>query len=84
MIDWFVSILRDYPPLALFLTLGLGFLVGKIRFGGFQLGSVTAVLLIGVLIGQLKIPMSGPIRSGLIFSNRFEGQEVNRLFSPFL
>ena len=62
MIDWFVSILRDYPPLALFLTLGLGILVGKIRFGGFQLGSVTAVLLIGVLIGQLKIPMSGPIK----------------------
>ena len=62
MIDWLVSILREYPPLALFLTLGLGFFVGKIRFGNFQLGSVTAVLLIGVLIGQLEIPMSGPIK----------------------
>lgn len=62
MIDWFVSILREYPPLALFLTIGLGFLVGKIRIRGFQIGSVTAVLLIGVLIGQLRIPMSGPIK----------------------
>ena len=62
MIDWFVSILRDYPPLALFLTIGLGFFIGRIRFGNFQLGSVTAVLLVGVLVGQLVIPMSGPIK----------------------
>lgn len=63
MLDWFTSILRDYPPLALFLTIGLGFLIGKIRFGNFQLGNVTSVLLVGVLIGQLEIPMSGPIKS---------------------
>lgn len=62
MIDWFVDILRQYPPLALFLTIGLGFLIGRIRIGNFQLGSVTTVLLIGVLIGQLRIPMSGPIK----------------------
>lgn len=62
MIDWFTSILRAYPPLALFLTIGLGFLIGRIRIGNFQLGSVTSVLLVGVLIGQLQIPMSGPIK----------------------
>lgn len=59
---WFVSILQQYPPLALFLSIGLGFLIGRIRFGSFQLGSVTSVLLVGVLIGQLEIPMSGPIK----------------------
>lgn len=62
MIDWIISILREYPPLALFLTIGLGFLIGRIRFGNFQLGSVTSVLLVGVLIGQLEIPVSGPIK----------------------
>lgn len=62
MIDAFVDILRQYPPLALFLTIGLGFFIGKIRIGSFQLGSVTAVLLVGVLIGQLRIPMSGPLK----------------------
>lgn len=62
MIEWFTTILRTYPPLALFLTIGLGFLVGRIKFGNFQLGSVTAVLLIAVLVGQLNIPMSGPIK----------------------
>lgn len=62
MADYFISILRDYPPLALFLTVGLGFLIGKIKIGGFTLGSVTSVLLVGVLVGQLDIPMSGPLK----------------------
>ena len=62
MADYFISILRDYPPLALFLTVGLGFLIGKIKIGSFTLGSVTSVLLIGVLVGQLDIPMSGPLK----------------------
>ncbi len=50
MADWFVTLLRDYPPLALFLTIGAGFLIGRIRIGSFSLGSVTAVLLVGILI----------------------------------
>ena len=62
MLDSFASILRTYPALAIFLTVGLGFLIGKIRFGSFSLGSVTSVLLVGILIGQLDIPMSGPIK----------------------
>lgn len=63
MITWFVDILREYPPLVLFLTVGLGFLIGRIKFGSFQLGSVTSVLLVGVVIGQLDIPIDGPIKS---------------------
>lgn len=63
MIDWFASILRDYPPIAIFLTLGLGFLIGQIKIGSFQLGSVTSVLIVGAIIGQLDIPVSGPIKS---------------------
>ncbi len=60
MIDSIVDILREYPPLALFLTIALGFYIGKIKIGSFQLGSVTYAFLVGVLIGQLKIKMSGP------------------------
>ena len=62
MLDSFTQILRTYPTLALFLTLGLGFMIGKIRIGSFSLGSVTAVLLVGVLVGQLNIPMDGPLK----------------------
>lgn len=63
MIHWFGTILQQYPPLAIFLTLGLGFLIGRIKFGNFQLGSVTSVLLVGVVIGQFDIAISGPIKA---------------------
>lgn len=62
MFEAFADILREYPTLALFLTVGLGFLFGRIKIGNFSLGSVTAVLLVGVLVGQLNIQMSGPLK----------------------
>lgn len=62
MLDSLADILRDYPTIALFFTVGAGFMIGKIRIGNFSIGSVTAVLLVGVAIGQLNIPMSGPIK----------------------
>ena len=63
MFDSFVSILRESPPLAIFLVIGIGFFLGKLRIGSFSLGSVTAVLLVGVAVGQRDIPMSGPIKT---------------------
>jgi len=45
--------LRDFPFIALFLTLGLGFFVGKFKVGKFVLGGIAGTLLIGVLIGQV-------------------------------
>lgn len=63
MIDYITHLLRDYPALTVFLTVGLGFLLGRVRFGNFQLGSVTSVLIIGVVIGQLDIPMSGIMKT---------------------
>lgn len=62
MIDTIIGILRDYPAITLFLTIGAGFLIGKLRIGQFTLGSVTAVLLVGVLVGQLDISIAGPIK----------------------
>jgi putative transport protein len=47
--DWFASALRQHPELALFLTLAIGYAVGKIRFGSVQLGAVTGVLIAGVV-----------------------------------
>ena len=51
--EWFVNTLRHYPELAIFLTLGLGYLVGKLKLGKVTLGAVTGTLLVGVLVGQL-------------------------------
>ena len=61
-IEWITDLLRAHPELAIYLTLGLGFLIGKIQVKGFSLGIVTSVLLVGVLVGQLQIPMTGALK----------------------
>ncbi len=61
--EWIIELLRDHPELAIFLTLALGFWIGKIKIGNFSLGVVTSVLLVGVLVGQLDIPVGGPLKS---------------------
>src|SRR5216117_3519522 len=47
--------LRHNPELAIFLTLALGFFIGRLRIGTFSLGTVVGTLLAGVLVGQLDI-----------------------------
>ena len=60
--DWFADTLRENPSLAIFLTLGLGFLIGQLKYKAFSLGTVTSVLLVGVIVGQLDISIPGPIQ----------------------
>jgi putative transport protein len=45
--------LRQHPELAVFLTLAIGFLIGRLRLGAFRLGNVVGTLLAGVLVGQI-------------------------------
>lgn len=61
--EWFANLLRHYPELAVFLTLALGFWIGKFKVKKFTLGTVTSVLLVGVVVGQLDIPITGPLKS---------------------
>jgi len=63
VIDWLFGTLRTYPEIAIFLTLALGFYFGKFKFRGIGLGAVTATLLAGVLIGQLGITISTPLKA---------------------
>jgi putative transport protein len=60
---WFAATLRQYPEIAIFLTLAIGYYFGKFTFRGIGLGSVTATLLAGVLIGQLGITISQPLKA---------------------
>ncbi|MDL2264982.1 aspartate-alanine antiporter [Parabacteroides sp. OttesenSCG-928-G07] len=61
--EWFIKTLQNAPEIAIFLTLALGFAVGKIKIKGFSLGAVTGVLLMGVLIGQIGITVSPTVKS---------------------
>src|SRR5215831_1735900 len=60
---WFAATLRQYPEIAIFLALALGYYLGKFTFKGIGLGSVTATLLAGVLIGQIGITISQPLKA---------------------
>ena len=60
---WFVEGLRHNPELAIFLTLALGFLIGKLKIGGFSFGTVVGTLLAGVLVGQLSIQVPGIVKT---------------------
>lgn len=60
--EWIGHILRDNPSLAVFLTLGIGFFIGQLKYKSFSLGTVTSVLLVGVLVGQFDIPVPGPLK----------------------
>jgi putative transport protein len=63
MIDWLFTTLRQYPEIAIFLSLGIGYYVGKFTFKGLGLGSVTATLLAAVVIGQLGITINQPLKA---------------------
>jgi putative transport protein len=63
MWQWLTDTLRANPQIAIFLALGLGFWLGKLRFRSFSLGVVTSTLLAGVFVGQLGITVAGPIKS---------------------
>ena len=56
--DWLAVTLRHHPELAIFLTLALGYWIGALRIGSFSVGPVTGVLLVGLLIGQMRISIS--------------------------
>jgi len=68
MVELVQEIIGTQPILAVFLAIGLGYLVGQISLGGFSLG-VGAVLFVGLAIGAFapKAQISGPIGlTGLI------------------
>ena len=60
---YMVRALQENPELAVFLTLAIGFLIGRLKFRSFSLGIVVGTLLAGVLIGQLDIKVPGVVKT---------------------
>ena len=63
MSDWFLGTLRQYPELAIFIALAVGFWIGPKKIRGFSLGNVTATLLAALVVGQIGLEIEGPIKS---------------------
>lgn len=61
--SWLVEVLQSYPELALFLTLAIGYAVGKIQIGSFKIGTVPGVLVTGVFVGQLGITVDNTVKA---------------------
>ena len=61
--DYFVKALQQHQELAIFLTLALGFLFGKIKIKSFTLGTVVGTLVAGVIIGQLDIKVPAIVKT---------------------
>lgn len=61
--SWFVSTLKAYPEIAIFLALGIGYWIGGKSFKGFSLGAVTSTLLVAIVIGILGVKISPNVKS---------------------
>ncbi len=61
--SYVANALRENPELAIFLTVAIGFLIGRVKLGSFSLGIVVGCLLAGVLIGQLDIKVSPLVKT---------------------
>lgn len=61
--SYIANALRENPELAIFLTIAVGFMIGKLKLGSFSLGIVVGCLLAGVLIGQLDIKVSPLVKT---------------------
>lgn len=61
--DWFVTMLRSHPEMAVLLTLAIGYLIGKIKIGSIALGAVVGVLIAGAVIGQLGVKPSSDLKT---------------------
>ncbi|MEQ1800869.1 MAG: aspartate-alanine antiporter [Gammaproteobacteria bacterium] len=62
VVDWLIQALRSHGELALFLSLGLGYALGKLRLGSFRVGPVLGCLVAGVLVGQFDVPVSRDLK----------------------
>ena len=86
------------PLLALFITVGLGYVLGKFKVGRFVLGGVAGTLIVGVLVGQLGIKLDPSIKTvffalfiyavgyqgGPQFFQSINKQTINQLVSAFV
>jgi putative transport protein len=61
--EWLHDIFHKSPEIALFLSLAVGYWVGQINFGKFQLGGVGGSLLAAVVISQVGVTVDNGVKA---------------------
>lgn len=61
---WLGHLFEKYPEMAVYLAIGLGYLIGSLKFRGAGIGAVTGSLLGGILVGNFfHVPVSDTAKS---------------------
>ena len=63
--EWLHELFKKSPEMALFLSLAVGYWIGKIKFGKFQLGGVAGSLLVAVVVSQVGVQVDGGVKAVL-------------------
>ncbi|WP_174838758.1 MULTISPECIES: aspartate-alanine antiporter [unclassified Ruegeria] len=98
MIDAVEHLFTVAPFAALFVTIALGFLVGKLTIGRFVLGGIAGTLLVGVVIGQFGVELDASVKTvffalfiyavgyqgGPQFAHALNLRSLNQLASAFV
>lgn len=63
--EWLHELFRKSPEMALFLSLAVGYAIGKIKFGKFQLGGVAGSLLAAVVVSQVGVHIDNGVKAVL-------------------
>jgi len=62
--EWLAKVFTKYPEMGVYLAVGIGYLIGRLKFRGVGIGVVTGSLLGGVLIGNFfRVPVSDQAKS---------------------
>jgi len=62
-LSWLHDLFHKSPEIALFLSIAVGYYIGKIKFGKFQLGGVAGSLLVAVLVSQVGVEIDAGVKS---------------------